>query len=87
MDFRRRTGQGTGKYHSRHDRASTWRRGHPKENAKCVLWNTAAPHAINLFDMNQKYADIVSYERIIEYIQTLSGRLFPEWVEGGAAER
>ena len=27
-----------------------------------------APHAINLFDMNQKYADVMALDEIIEWM-------------------
>ena len=35
-----------------------------------------ASHAINLCDMNAKYADVVSTDSIIEYIDTLDDDLF-----------
>jgi maleamate amidohydrolase len=32
-----------------------------------------APHEANLFDMNAKYADVVSEEAVIEFLQSLRG--------------
>lgn len=34
----------------------------------------AAPHEANLFDMNAKYADVVSQDEIIAYLRSLRGR-------------
>jgi maleamate amidohydrolase len=34
----------------------------------------SAPHEANLFDMNAKYADVVSEEEIIAYLRSLAGR-------------
>jgi maleamate amidohydrolase len=34
----------------------------------------AAPHEANLFDMNAKYADVVSEDEIIAYLHSLRGR-------------
>lgn len=34
----------------------------------------AAPHEANLFDMNAKYADVVSEDEIIAYLMSLRGR-------------
>lgn len=34
----------------------------------------SAPHEANLFDMNAKYADVVSEEEIIAYLKSLPGR-------------
>jgi maleamate amidohydrolase len=34
----------------------------------------AAPHEANLFDMNAKYADVVSEDEIIAYLRSLRGR-------------
>jgi hypothetical protein len=31
-----------------------------------------ASHAINLFDMNQKYADVISTDEIIAYLEGLT---------------
>ncbi|MGB3503464.1 MAG: isochorismatase family protein [Mesorhizobium sp.] len=33
-----------------------------------------APHEANLFDMNAKYADVVSEEQTLDYLQSLRGR-------------
>ena len=35
---------------------------------ECVFDRHEAPHAINLFDMNQKYADVLSVDEIIEWM-------------------
>ena len=37
---------------------------------ECVFDRTQASHAINLFDMNQKYADVLPVEDIIAYLQS-----------------
>jgi len=34
-------------------------------------------HAINLFDMNAKYADVVSLDTTLDYVATLPGEVFP----------
>ncbi len=36
---------------------------------ECVFDRHEAPHAINLFDMNQKYADVLAVDEIIEWMQ------------------
>jgi maleamate amidohydrolase len=35
---------------------------------ECVFDRTQASHAINLFDMNQKYADVLPLEEIIAHL-------------------
>jgi len=35
-----------------------------------------ASHAINLFDMNAKYADVVNLDEVVEFIRTLADDLF-----------
>ncbi len=47
----------------------------------CTFDRGQASHAINLFDMDQKYSNVVSSKRIIEYIEGLSADLFPDWAE------
>jgi maleamate amidohydrolase len=37
---------------------------------ECVFDRTEASHAINLFDMHQKYADVLPVEEIIAHLQT-----------------
>ena len=39
---------------------------------ECVFDRHEAPHAINLFDMHQKYADVVPVANAIEYLQSWS---------------
>lgn len=34
----------------------------------------SAPHEANLFDMNAKYADVVSEDEIVAYLRSLRGR-------------
>jgi len=46
---------------------------------ECTFDRGQASHAMNLFDMNQKYANVVSADRIVEYMRGLSGDLFPAW--------
>lgn len=40
---------------------------------ECVFDRGAASHAINLFDMDQKYADVVSLSQTISYVESLRG--------------
>lgn len=47
----------------------------------CTFDRGQASHAINLFDMNQKYANVVSSSRIIDYIRGLPEGLFPDWAK------
>jgi maleamate amidohydrolase len=37
---------------------------------ECVFDRHEAPHAINLFDLHQKYADVIPLEDALEYIQS-----------------
>jgi maleamate amidohydrolase len=37
---------------------------------ECVFDRTQASHAINLFDMNQKYADVLPLSEVIQYMDT-----------------
>jgi nicotinamidase-related amidase len=37
---------------------------------ECVFDRHEAPHAINLFDMHQKYADVIPLEDALEYIES-----------------
>ena len=39
---------------------------------ECVFDRHEAPHAINLFDMHQKYADVVPVANAIEILQSWS---------------
>jgi len=43
---------------------------------ECTFDRGEASHAINLFDMNAKYADVMSTEEITDYIGTLSPELY-----------
>jgi len=36
---------------------------------ECVFDRTQASHAINLFDMNQKYADVLPLEEILTHLK------------------
>ena len=40
---------------------------------ECVFDRHEACHAINLFDMNQKYADVISIDQAIAYLDSLGG--------------
>ena len=51
----------------------------------CTFDRGQASHAMNLFDMNQKYANVMASERIVDYIHGLPEDLFPEWSEAIAA--
>jgi hypothetical protein len=35
---------------------------------ECVFDRHEAPHAVNLFDMNQKYADVLPLAEVLEYM-------------------
>jgi maleamate amidohydrolase len=48
---------------------------------ECVFDRHEAPHAINLFDMHQKYADVISLGTAVDYIASKSMR-----ANGSAAE-
>ncbi|MBV9324332.1 MAG: isochorismatase family protein [Chloroflexi bacterium] len=43
---------------------------------ECTFDRGQASHAINLFDMQQKYADVVGLEETLEYLRTLPRGLF-----------
>jgi len=51
----------------------------------CTFDRGQASHAVNLFDLSQKYANVFPSERIIEYIRSLSSDLFPDWVQAVAS--
>ena len=51
----------------------------------CTFDRGQASHAMNLFDMNQKYANVMPSGRIVNYIHSLPDGLFPEWSEELAA--
>ena len=53
---------------------------------ECCFDRSQASHAINLCDMNAKYADVISTAAVISYIKTLPGGLF-ELPAGAPAER
>jgi hypothetical protein len=38
---------------------------------ECVFDRHEAPHAINLFDMNEKYADVVALDEVLAYVAGL----------------
>jgi maleamate amidohydrolase len=37
---------------------------------ECIFDRHEAPHAINLFDMHQKYADVLGIDEVVEHLQT-----------------
>ena len=41
---------------------------------ECVFDRNEAPHAINLFDLDQKYADVLPLDEVIEYLATVAAR-------------
>ncbi|WP_045835390.1 isochorismatase family protein [Hyphomicrobium sp. 99] len=41
---------------------------------ECVADRAAAPHEANLFDIRQKYADVISLGETLEYLGSLGGR-------------
>ena len=40
---------------------------------ECVFDRHEAPHAINLFDMNEKYADVVPLDEVLAYVSSVGG--------------
>ena len=53
----------------------------------CTFDRGQASHAINLFDMSQKYADVVPSQRVLEYIDALPPGLYPRWRQTVEAAR
>ena len=53
---------------------------------KCTFDRGPASHAINLFDMQAKYADIVTVEEVEGYLATLPDGLFPATATRAATE-
>jgi len=49
---------------------------------ECTFDRGQASHSINLFDMSQKYSDIVSLEETLAYMQQLPDDLFTEQMPG-----
>jgi hypothetical protein len=41
---------------------------------ECVFDRHQASHAINLFDMHQKYADVIQLDEALNYLQRYSER-------------
>ena len=39
---------------------------------ECVFDRDEAPHAINLFDMDQKYADVIPLEEVVQYLDEVT---------------
>jgi nicotinamidase-related amidase len=37
----------------------------------CVADRSEAPHTANLFDINQKYGDVISLEEVIAYLKSI----------------
>ncbi|MEX2542902.1 MAG: isochorismatase family protein [Trueperaceae bacterium] len=53
---------------------------------ECTFDRAQVSHKINLFDMHQKYADVVPLEECIEYLRAIPSGLFDEQMPGLAAE-
>jgi maleamate amidohydrolase len=53
----------------------------------CTFDRGEASHAINLFDMQQKYADVVSAAEVVAYLEGLPDHCFPLWEERAALKR
>ena len=53
---------------------------------ECTFDRGQASHAINLFDMQAKYADIVTVEEVEGYLATLPDDLFPTMARRSATE-
>ncbi|MBI2174956.1 MAG: hydrolase, partial [Candidatus Omnitrophica bacterium] len=43
---------------------------------ECVFDRGQASHKINLFDMNMKYADVISLREALEYVRRLPETLY-----------
>ncbi len=41
----------------------------------CVADRAQAPHEANLFDINAKYADVVSLDEVLDYVQSVQGAI------------
>jgi nicotinamidase-related amidase len=41
---------------------------------ECVFDRHQAPHAMNLFDMHEKYADVLGIDEVVAHLQTLAPR-------------
>ena len=39
---------------------------------ECVFDRDEVPHAISLFDMNEKYADVISLDQVLDYLQSIA---------------
>ncbi len=42
---------------------------------ECVADRAQAPHDANLFDINAKYADVVSFEDALDYVESVPGKV------------
>jgi hypothetical protein len=45
---------------------------------ECVYDRHEAAHAINLFDMDQKYADVIATDAVLSYLETLQEGIFED---------
>jgi maleamate amidohydrolase len=54
---------------------------------ECTADRGQASHAIALFDMQQKYADVVSVATVLAYLKALPDGLFPMWGQAVPAGR
>ena len=45
---------------------------------ECVFDRHEAPHAINLFDMHEKYGDVLGIDEVVAHLQTLAVTLYRE---------
>jgi nicotinamidase-related amidase len=41
---------------------------------ECVFDRHEAPHAMNLFDMNEKYADVIALDEVLDYMRGVRAR-------------
>jgi nicotinamidase-related amidase len=44
---------------------------------ECVFDRDEAPHAMNLFDMNRMYADVIPVDNVLEYLRTVAAERRP----------
>jgi nicotinamidase-related amidase len=45
---------------------------------ECTFDRFESSHAVNLFDMHMKYADVVAFDETLEYVRSLEEGLFDE---------
>jgi hypothetical protein len=51
----------------------------------CVFDRHQAAHAMNLFDMNQKYADVLALQEVLDYLDLWRSRQSGGQIKAGGA--